>query len=138
MDWLINEQFVRGTANGWGEFAEVLPTKNGFSVLSQVPHSIAGAGDHAKTSWGSNSRGHSFDHRWYVGGPRSVNAPALGRKPLKKQGRVPGGARSEFRDVYCAPLCKGTSGSPPDLYHRNRTTTARTARVGYQRHRESR
>ena len=41
LNWLLREGFVSGVANGAGAFTNVSLTTRGFSILSEVPHSIA-------------------------------------------------------------------------------------------------
>lgn len=41
IDWLLSEGFIRGQASGHGQYANVALTTKGFSVLNQVPRSVA-------------------------------------------------------------------------------------------------
>jgi hypothetical protein len=43
MDWLISERFLTGKTNGAGHYALVTLTQKGFSVLNEVPRSVATA-----------------------------------------------------------------------------------------------
>jgi hypothetical protein len=47
MDWLMAEGFVRGKGNGVGGFVGVSLTTRGFSVLNEVPHSVAAKAESA-------------------------------------------------------------------------------------------
>lgn len=41
LSWLLAEEYARGTANAAGAFAAVTLTAKGFSILNQVPNSVA-------------------------------------------------------------------------------------------------
>lgn len=41
LNWLLAEEYARGIANAAGAFAAVSLTSKGFSVLNQVPNSLA-------------------------------------------------------------------------------------------------
>jgi hypothetical protein len=41
MEWLLSERYITGKANGAGHFALVALTEKGFSVLKQIPRSVA-------------------------------------------------------------------------------------------------
>jgi hypothetical protein len=41
MEWLLAERYVTGASNGAGHFALVVLTQKGFSVLKQIPRSVA-------------------------------------------------------------------------------------------------